>query len=255
MIFPPPVHDFREAVAVVTGGASGIGLETVRAFAMAGAVVEMWDLRPAALAGAVALLAEEEGLNITSVEVDVTSPEKMERAARTLLDRHGKVDILINNAGLNSGDQRVETLSESALETLLAVNLKGTVNGVRALAPAMVAAGGGVITNTSSILAGSPLPVTAAYAASKAGIIAFTQAWSRELGPSGVRVNVIAPGFIETPMNRGLPPGLAQTLISRTPLRRMGRPEEVAALHLFLASGAAAFINGAVIPIDGGLSL
>lgn len=254
MISPLPVYDFREAVVVVTGGASGIGLETVRAFAGAGALVEMWDLKSGALTAAAAQLAGE-GLNATPVEANVTSPEKVGFAARAVLDRHGKVDILINNAGLNIGDQRVETLSDSALEAMLAVNLKGTVNCVRALAPAMAKARGGVITNTASVLAGSPLPVAAAYAASKAGVIAFTQAWSRELGPSGVRVNVVAPGFIETPMNRSLPSGLAKSLTARTPLRRMGRAQEVAALHLFLASGAAAFINGAVIPVDGGLSL
>ncbi|MES2708482.1 MAG: SDR family NAD(P)-dependent oxidoreductase [Verrucomicrobiota bacterium] len=254
MISPQPVYDFTGAVVIVTGGASGIGLEVARAFAKAGARVEMWDLRPGALADAAALLASE-GLSVRPVEADVTSPEAVNQAAGAVLERHGKMDILINNAGLNTGDQHAGTLPESALEAMLAVNLKGTVNCVRALAPAMVKAGCGVITNTASILAKSPLPVAAAYAASKAGVIAFTRAWSRELGPSGVRVNVVAPGFIETPMNRNLPPGLAQTLIARTPLRRIGLAEEVAALHLFLASGAASFINGAMIPIDGGLSL
>ncbi|RYD34663.1 MAG: SDR family oxidoreductase [Verrucomicrobiaceae bacterium] len=134
-----------------------------------------------------------------------------------MLDRHGKVGILINNAGLSIGDQRAEMLSESAMGAMLSVNLKGTVKCVRAPAPAMAKNGGGVITNTASILAGSPLPVAAAYAASEAGVIAFTQAWSRELGPSGMRVNVIAPGFIETLMNRSPPPRLAQTLVARAP--------------------------------------
>lgn len=249
-----PLYDFREMVIVVTGGASGIGLAVVRAFARAGAQVEMWDLRPAALQEAVAHLADD-GLQVTPVECDVTSQERVTRAAGQVLERHGKVHCLINNAGLNTGDQRSENLTESGLEMLLAVNLKGTVNCVQALAPAMAKMGAGVITNTASILAHSPMPVAAAYAASKAGVIAFTRAWSREFGPAGLRVNVIAPGFIETPMNRQLPVSLAQALVARTPLRRMGTAEEVAALHLFLASDAAAFINGAVVPIDGGLSL
>lgn len=254
MTCPHPIYDFAGSVVVVTGAASGIGLEVSRAFAIAGAIVELWDFRPQALEDAMKLLTHE-GLTVTSAEVDVTSLEQVNLAATALLERHGQIDILINNAGLNVGDQRTEILSESLLDSMLAVNLKGTVNCIQAFAPAMCKAGSGVITNTASILAKSPLPVAAGYAASKAGVIALSQAWSRELGPAGVRVNVISPGFIETPMNQHLPPNLAQTLLARTPLRRMGQPNEVAALHLFLASGAAAFINGAVIPIDGGLSL
>jgi 3-oxoacyl-[acyl-carrier protein] reductase len=254
MTCPHPVYDFAGTVAVVTGAASGIGLEVSRAFAKAGAIVQLWDFRPHALGDAIKLLIQE-GLTVTSAEVDVTSSEEVNLAATALLDRYAKIDILINNAGLNVGDQRAEVLSEDILDSMLAVNLKGTINCIQAFAPGMCKAGSGVITNTASVLAKSPLPVAAAYAASKAGVIALSQAWSRELGPAGVRVNVISPGFIETPMNQHLPSNLTQTLLSRTPLRRMGQANEVAALHLFLASGAAAFINGAVIPIDGGLSL
>lgn len=249
-----PVFDFKGQVVAVTGGASGIGLEVARAFAQAGAFVDLWDIRPPALAAARNTIGEA-GLDASAAEVDVTSPEQVKRAAEALLNRHGRVDILINNAGLNTGDQRSAMLTSAVLDAALAVNLKGSVNCIQALAPAMVKAGAGVITNTASILARSPMAVAAAYGAAKAGVIVFTQAWSRELGPSGIRVNVIAPGFIDTPMNQNLPADLARTVVARTPLRRMGQAWEVAQLHLFLASPAAAFINGAVIPIDGGLSL
>jgi 3-oxoacyl-[acyl-carrier protein] reductase len=239
-------------VVVVTGAASGIGLEIARAFACVGAAVEAWDVRAGSIDAAASRLAED-GVAARFSLVDVSRAADVERACADLVARRGRVDVLVNNAGIHIGPQTAAALSAETLRAMLAVNLEGAVNCVRHLAPVMVSAGSGVIINSASALAQSPLPGTGAYAASKAAVVAISRAWARELGPSGVRVNVIAAGFIDTPMNAKLSAEVRQALVTHTALRRVGRPEDVAGVALFLASEAAAFVTGAVIPVDGGL--
>jgi 3-oxoacyl-[acyl-carrier protein] reductase len=187
--------------------------------------------------------------------VDVFDVESVRRAADETLEQHGQVDVLINNAGVNFGDQSASGITDATWEAILGTNLKGTVNTVRALSPAMIRRQRGRIINTSSILARFPLPGLGAYAASKAAVAAMTRAWARELGPHGITVNGVAPGFIDTPLNASLPEDLIQAVVRRTPLGRAGRAADVAYVHLFLASDEAAFINGAMVPVDGGLTL
>mgnify|MGYP001302910462 CR=1 FL=1 len=228
--------EFSGKVVVVSGGGQGIGLATVAVFAEAGATVVVWD-------------------RAGTSPVDVGDVESVQRGAEAVLARHGQVDVLINNAGVNFGDQGAAAISDAVWEAILGANLKGTVNTVRALSPSMVRRRQGRIVNTSSVLARFPVPAFAAYAAAKAGVEALTRAWAQELGPHGITVNAVAPGYIDTPMNAGHPQEMIRAIVARTPAGRRGRPEEVAQVHLFLASERAAFVNGAIVPVDGGLTL
>ncbi len=248
------MYDFSGQVVVITGGARGIGLATSEAFAGAGARVMIWDSSEEALAAARGHLEAHAEL-VGFRQVDVRDADEVQKAAGEVLRSHRKVDVLINNAGVNFGDQSATGISDRTWETILDTNLKGVVHAVRSLSPGMIRRGQGRIINTGSIQAESPVPSFSAYAASKAAVVNLTRAWARELGPQGITVNAVSPGFIDTPMNSSLSPEIRQAVIHRTPLRRMGRPSEIASVHLFLASEGASFINGAVIAVDGGMTI
>ncbi|MEP0775591.1 MAG: SDR family oxidoreductase [Acidobacteriota bacterium] len=236
-------------VAVVTGGGRGIGRAIARLFAHEGAQVTVWELAPPA-----ECWWEESQGRIVMDEVDVASAEGVPQAAARVVARHGRVDVLVNNAGFNIPHQpHLENLAEEELQQLLEVNLQGAVRVTRALLPHLPA--GGRIINISSILAAQGFPGQSAYAASKAGLEALTRVWARELGPRGITVNAVAPGFIDTHMNAGLSPDFRRGVVVRTALRRLGTPEDVARVCLFLASADAAFVTGACLPVDGGLRL
>jgi len=245
--------EFSGKVVVVTGGGQGIGLATAESFAAAGATVIVWD-RSEARGEPVRDQRRAAG-SLERRQVDVSDLESVRRGADEVLEQHRKVDVLINNAGVNFGDQSAAEINDSTWEAILGTNLKGTVNTVRVLSPAMVRRKQGRIINTSSILARFPVPGLGAYAAAKAAVATMTRAWARELGPHGITVNAVAPGFINTPLNAGLPGELIQALLQRTPVGRPGKAADVANVHLFLASDAAGFINGAIVPVDGGLTL
>jgi 3-oxoacyl-[acyl-carrier protein] reductase len=244
---------FKGKVVVVTGGGQGIGLATAEAFAAAAATVIVWERNPG---GRESAPGRPPALDaVDRRQVDVLDVESVRGAAEEALERHGRVDVLINNAGVNFGDQTARGITDATWEAILGTNLKGAVNTVRALSPAMIRRGWGRIINTSSILARFPLPGFGAYAAAKAALVAITRAWARELGPHGITVNAVAPGFIDTPLNAGLGEEAIEVVVQRTPVGRRGRAADVAYVHLFLASDEAAFVNGAVVPVDGGLTL
>ncbi len=252
--------DLSGRVAVVTGGANGIGLATVRRLAASGAAVAMWDrARDVGEAAAVACAAD--GLQVNFFAVDVTSRDEVNAAVQATVERFGGIDILINNAGITRDAQLVKLkdgalaggMSDADFDAVVAVNLKGVFTCTQAVVPVLIARGGGRIVNASSVVAFDGNFGQTNYVASKAGVIGMTQVWSRELAKQGITVNAVAPGFIATEMTAKMPAPALDAMRARTPLRRMGTPEDIASAYCFLVSDAASFINGAVLPVDGGL--
>jgi 3-oxoacyl-[acyl-carrier protein] reductase len=237
-------------VAVITGGGSGIGLATARAFLDAGARVAVWDRAPEAAAEALADHADAGWLH-TAV-VDVRDPAEVRSAAERLFEATGSIDVLVNNAGLSLGFLDLTRVTEQAWDLMLETNVKGALNCAQAVVPFMRRGGWGRIVNTTSVLARHGFPGQSAYAASKAAVVGLTRVWARELGPHGITVNAVSPGYIATPMNARNSPDLERAVVARTPLGRLGEAEDVASLLLFLCSEEAGFIHGAVIPVDGG---
>jgi 3-oxoacyl-[acyl-carrier protein] reductase len=242
----------QDKVVIVTGGAAGIGKATARRFSEAGARVAVWDVRsPEAV----------EEISSTFQRVDVTDPAAVEGATGEVVARWGRIDVLVNNAGITRDAQLVKwkegqktgEMSERDFDAVISVNLKGVFLCSRAVAPRMIAGGGGVILNASSVVGLYGNFGQTNYAATKAGVISMTRTWARELGRYNIRVNAVAPGFIATEMSLAMPEKVLQGMIAHTPLNRMGRPEDIAEAYFWLASDAAGFITGTVLSVDGGL--
>ncbi len=233
-------------IAVVTGGARGIGAATASLFRSEGARVEIWDAdgeHPAA--------EDDEG--ITCRTVDVSDTGSVEAALEELISRAGVPDILVNNAGIIS-DGFASELSDEDWRRVIEVNLTGTFIPCRALIPHLRERGCGTITNTSSISALGNRGQSN-YAASKAGVIGLTRTLAQELAGDSVRVNCVAPGAIETEMFDAVPEKVKEKFIRRIPLGRLGSPVDVARLHLFLASDEASYMTGQTVFCDGGITL
>jgi 3-oxoacyl-[acyl-carrier protein] reductase len=240
----------RDKIAVITGGAGGIGLATASRFVAEGAGVAVWDLAPEAALEALAAVGEAR--TVFGAKVDVGDVAAVRRAAEQLLRETGRIDILINNAGRTLGYQDALKLSGEAWAAMIDTNLSGAVHCVQAVVPAMKRQGYGRIVNLTSVLDRYGYPGQTGYVATKAGLVGLTRVWAREFGPSGITVNAVSPGYIRTPMNDPNPPELVQAVLERTPLGRIGQPEDVANALAFLCSDEASFITGAVIPVDGG---
>jgi 3-oxoacyl-[acyl-carrier protein] reductase len=252
----------RGKVVVVTGAAAGIGLATARGFASEGCRVAAWDVNDA---GQDDLLRELSSLGGEALfrKVSVCSDSDVEAAVAEVVARWGAVDVLINNAGITRDSQFVKwkdgavagTMTDDAFDSVISVNLKGVFLCSRAVVPHMICKGSGVILNASSVVGLYGNFGQTNYAATKAGVIAFARTWSRELAKYNIRVNAVAPGFIATEMVQKMPEKVVQTMVSHTPLGRMGKPEDVAEAYVWLASDAASFITGTVLSVDGGLVL
>lgn len=231
-------------IAVVTGGARGIGRATVERFRAEGAEVVVWDLDAGSAESPVGGFAP----------VDVADPTAVVVAAATLAERLPGVDILINNAGINlARSPSVGEVTAEEWRRVLDVNLSGALHCTQALLPLLRRRCGGRIVNFSSILAVAGFPGQTAYAAAKAGLLGLTRVWARELGPAGITVNAVVPGYIDTAMNSAAAVEFRKAIVARTALRRLGTADDVARVCLFLASDDAAFVTGAAIPVDGGL--
>lgn len=247
------VLSLQGRVAVVTGAGRGIGAATACLFAHAGAHIALLDKDHAG----VTRTAEEIGLKggeALAFPSDVTDAFEIERAFDRVVEEWGSLDILVNNAGIVR-DSPLEEVSDEDWREMLDVNLRGAMICARAAVPHMLARGFGRILSASSAVARTGGPGQTIYAASKAGILGMTRTWAREFGPRGITANAVAPGFIDSEIGRSVSPEVLSEIVARIPAGRIGRPEEVANVYLFLASDLASFINGAVVGVDGGLLL
>jgi 3-oxoacyl-[acyl-carrier protein] reductase len=246
----------QDKVCIITGAGQGIGLATARRFAAEGAVVVVCDLRQAEVDTAVAECRKLGGPAQRTVgfTLSVTDRAQVDAMVAAVKAQFGRIDVLVNNAGITK-DARLQKMTLEQFDAVIDVNLRGVFHCSQAVADTMVLQGSGVILNASSIVGLYGNFGQTNYAASKFGVIGFTKTWSRELGPKGVRVNAVAPGFVATHILDTIPEKVLAEMTQEVPLRRLGKPEEIASVYAFLASDDASYVNGAVIEVAGGLTI
>jgi 3-oxoacyl-[acyl-carrier protein] reductase len=242
MTYSSASYDFSGNVAVVTGGAQGIGAEVVRRLRADGATVVVWDLPRFAPAA-------DDGLFCA---VDVSDREGVARAADALKARWGRIDHLVNNAGFAGSTVALDAYDPVEWQRILEVNLIGVFNVCRAIVPLMRSAGQGRIVNIASLAGKEGTPNASAYSASKAGVLALTKSLGKELAASGVLVNAIAPAAVRTGLLEQMAPEHVQIMIDKSPMKRLGEPAEVAEMVAWLCSGSCTFNTGAVFDLSGG---
>ena len=241
-------------VAIVTGagrGGKGIGRFVALTLANEGADIVIADYVPEA-AEAVAAEVKALGRKAIAVQANVASPADAEAIAQRALDEFGHIDILVNNAGITR-DALIPRMSEQDWDLVIDTNLKGTFNCTKAVTRTMLKQKSGKIVNVASVMGLIGNPGQANYSASKAGIIGLTKTTAKELGSRGINVNAIAPGFIQTAMTDELSESVRNDIASQIPLTRLGTPEDVAKLVLFLCTDDSSYITGQVINVDGGM--
>jgi 3-oxoacyl-[acyl-carrier protein] reductase len=247
----------KDKVCLITGGAAGIGKATAWKFAAEGAKVIICDVNEEAGRAAAAQL----GPDVEFYRVNVADRAAVQAWVDEVIARWGRIHVLVNNAGIVRDNQLVRVkdgelikqMPEADFDLVIAINLKGVFNCTQAVAPHMIRAGGGVILNASSVVGLDGNFGQSNYVATKAGVIGMTKVWARELGRFGIRVNAVAPGFTATEILSAMPEKIIEGMAARTPLGRLGQPEDIANAYLFLASDEASFISGAVLRVDGGL--
>ncbi|HPS40955.1 MAG TPA: beta-ketoacyl-ACP reductase [Anaerolineaceae bacterium] len=246
-------------VALITGGAAGIGKATAQVFAREGATVVICDVSEELGNTLVKTL----GPNALFNKVDVTNRAEVQGWVDGVVAKFGRVDILVNNAGITRDAQfvkmkdgeLVKQMSEEAFDLVISVNLKGVFNCTQAVAPYMIKQNSGVILNASSVVGLYGNFGQTNYVATKAAVIGMTKVWARELGRYNIRVNAVAPGFIMTEMVAKMPEEVLAGMRAKTPLGRLGEPEDIANTYLWLSTDEAAYLHGTTISVDGGIVL
>ena len=243
----------KDKVAIITGAAGGIGLATARRFVQEGARVIVADLDEQRIASAIVSIDAAEGQAI-GARVDVTDRAEVDAMVARARANWGRIDCLVNNAGITL-DARLVKMSAEQFDRVIDVNLKGVFHCTQAVADTMILQGSGVVLNASSVVGLYGNFGQTNYAATKAGLIGLTKTWARELGPKGIRVAAVCPGFIATSILDTIPDSVMQKMVDKVPLGRLGRPDEIASVYAFLASDDASYVNGAVIEVSGGMTV
>lgn len=243
-------------VAVVTGGNAGIGEAIAKAFAREGALVVITGRRQGELDRVVSDVVKEQG-KAFAVAGSVTDAPHVQETVSLAVQQFGRLDILVNNAGVGDFGKRLHEIDDATWAHVLDVNLTGVFRMTRAVLPQMLKQGKGAIVNISSIASLVGIPTSPAYAASKGALDALTRALAIDYANEGIRCNVVNPGLIDTPMAAPLMsnPEQLDPILSHYPIRRAGKPEEVANMVLYLASDEAAWVTGGTFPIDGGMTI
>lgn len=247
------MRGLKDRVAVVTGGADGIGRATALRLSAEGATVVIWDMNEAKGNETTAEINSAGG-KATFMKVNTANFAEVEAATKRVVELYGKYEILINNAGITR-DATLKKMTPELWQQVIDVNLTGVFYCAKCAAEIMTEQGWGRIINATSVVALYGNFGQTNYVATKAGLIGMTKTMARELGRKGVTVNAVAPGFILTDMVRKMPEDVLKSMEEKVPVKRLGNPEEIAATYAFLASDDAAYINGTVISVDGGMTV
>lgn len=241
----------KDKVCIVTGAGNGIGQATAVKFALEGAKVAVCDLNESAIDDTLKLIQENRG-EAKGYKVDITNKESIQDMVNDLMKQYGRIDVLVNNAGIII-DSQLKNMTDEQFDKVIDVNLRGTYLCTKAVVDIFIEQQKGVILNTSSIVGLYGNFGQTNYAASKFGVIGFTKTWAKELGRHNIRTNAVCPGFIATSILAPMPEKVIQSMENKVPMKRLGKPEEIANTYAFLASDEASYVNGAIIEVSGGL--